>query len=75
MDSSSVSMYEEIDNGKHLSALADYHRHLFDTEILRNEKTEVYVDLCCIDFFFDRDCFIQRAQYWLTRLHFELRTR
>lgn len=48
---------------------------LLESESLANNERKADMDLCCIDVPFDEAWFLQRRQYWVSELDFEVRAR
>lgn len=53
--------------------MTDRYCRLLDVVVHKNDEIKVDIDLCCIDFPFYNMCFMERAQYCLTDLGFEVR--
>lgn len=67
-----VRLYEDVNYERHLFIMVDSYFRLLHTKALTNEKIKVDIKLFCINFPFDEAWFIQRDEYWLTGLQFEL---
>lgn len=46
-----------------------------DIGVLPSEDIKVDIDICCIDFLFDRSWFMHRIDYCVTKLDYEIRAR
>lgn len=68
-------MYKKVNYERRLSVMVHRYCRLLDSKALSNDEIKSDINLSCIDFSFDWDCFIQRAQYWSAHLYFEVRTR
>lgn len=66
-------MNDEVDYERHLSVMNNRFCRSLDSGALTNDEIKLNINLCCIGFSFAKAWILQRAQYCLTNLDFEIR--